>query len=94
MLDIVRRIGHSRRQPRVRGAAPAGRLTLERLEGRDLPAPLAPTGLVATGISTSAIALTWDASPDHSSNTASASGKRCSTSGAKGVDSIGAFPGG
>jgi hypothetical protein len=37
---------------------------VERLEGRDLPAPLAPTGLVATGISTSAIALNWDASPD------------------------------
>ncbi len=64
MLDIFRRIGLLRRKPRVRSAAPAVRLTLERLEGRDLPAPLAPTGLAATGISPAAIALTWDASPD------------------------------
>jgi hypothetical protein len=64
MLDIFRRIGLLRRRPQVRRAEPRVRLTVERLEGRDLPAPLAPTGLVATGISASAIALTWDASPD------------------------------
>src|SRR5260370_10174790 len=40
MLDIFRRIGLSRRQSRTRGVAPLVRLTLERLEGRDLPAPL------------------------------------------------------
>jgi hypothetical protein len=43
---------------------PTVRLHLEQLEERDLPAPLAPTGLVATGLSASAIALTWNASPD------------------------------
>jgi hypothetical protein len=45
-------------------AASAVRLTLERLEGRDLPAPLAPTGVAAAGISSSAIALSWNASTD------------------------------
>jgi hypothetical protein len=66
MLNIFRRIGLSQRKPLVRRAAPAVRLTLERLEGRDLPAPLPPTGLAAAGISTSAIALNWDASSDPS----------------------------
>jgi hypothetical protein len=37
---------------------------VECLESRDLPAPLAPTGLVATGASASTIALTWNASTD------------------------------
>jgi hypothetical protein len=64
MLDIFRRIGLLRRTPRVRRAARGVRLTVERLEGRDLPAPLAPTGLVATDNSASAIALTWDASTE------------------------------
>src|SRR6516162_5433850 len=64
MLDIFRRSGWSRRKPRARRVAPAVRPTLERLEGRDLPAPLTPTGLRATGISASAIALTWHAPPD------------------------------
>src|SRR5438105_48107 len=64
MLNIFRRIGLSGRKPKVRRAVPAARLTLERLEGRDLPAPLAPTGLVATGVSASTIALTWNASTD------------------------------
>ena len=40
------------------------RLSLERLEGRDLPAPLAPTGVAATGISASAISVTWNKSTD------------------------------
>src|SRR5216683_571246 len=64
MLDIFRRIGFLRRTPQFRRAARGVRLTVERLEGRDLPAPLAPTGLVATALSSSAIALTWDASPE------------------------------
>src|SRR6516165_10328297 len=64
MLDIFRRSGLSRREPQARRVAPAVRPTLERLEGRDLPAPLTPTGLRATGISASAIALTWHAPPD------------------------------
>jgi hypothetical protein len=45
---------------------PRVRPTLEQLEGRDLPAPLTPTGLVATGDSASSIALTWNAPPDPS----------------------------
>jgi hypothetical protein len=63
MLDIFRQSGWSRRKQRV---APAFRPTLERLEGRDLPAPLTPTGLQATGTSASAISLTWKAPPDPS----------------------------
>jgi hypothetical protein len=61
---MFRRIGLSQRKTLVRSAAPRVRLILERLESRDLPAPLAPTGLMATGISASAIALNWDPSPD------------------------------
>jgi hypothetical protein len=66
MLDILRRNGWSRRVPRIRRVAPAVRPTLEWLEGRDLPAPLTPTGLQAVGISASAISLTWHAPPDPS----------------------------
>jgi hypothetical protein len=66
MLDIIRRSGWSRPKPRPRRVAPAVRLTLERLEGRDLPAPLTPTGLQAVGVSASAISLTWHAPPDPS----------------------------
>src|SRR6516165_7549526 len=66
MLDIFRRSGLSRREPQARRVAPAVRPTLERLEGRDLPAPLTPTGLQAVGISASAISLTWHAPPDPS----------------------------
>src|SRR6266851_4006198 len=64
MLHLFRRIGLSRRKPQVRSFTPAVRLRLERLEERDLLAPLAPTGLTATGISASAISLTWNASTD------------------------------
>ena len=66
MLDIFRRSVWSRRKQPARRGAPAVRLTLERLEVRDLPAPLTPTGLQATGISASAISLTWNAPPDPS----------------------------
>jgi hypothetical protein len=64
MLHILRRIGVRRRKPLVRVPAPKVRLTVESLEGRDLPAPVAPTGLVATGSSASTIALTWNPSTD------------------------------
>jgi hypothetical protein len=64
MLQILRRIGVLRRKPLVRVPAPTVRLTVESLEGRDLPAPVAPTGVVATGTSTSTIAVTWNASTD------------------------------
>jgi hypothetical protein len=66
MLGTFRRIGSWRRKRPARGAAPSVRLTLERLEGRDLPAPLTPTGLQAAGVSASAISLTWSAPPDPS----------------------------
>ena len=66
MPDIFRRSGWSRRKQPARRVAPSVRPTLERLEGRDLPAPLTPTGLQATGISASAISLTWSAPPDPS----------------------------
>ncbi|MBI3409433.1 MAG: Ig-like domain repeat protein [Planctomycetes bacterium] len=62
MLQFFRRIGLSGRK--AQSVSPVVRLTLELLEGRDLPAPLAPTGLLATGASASAIALTWNAPPD------------------------------
>jgi hypothetical protein len=64
MLHILRRIGLLRRKPLVRSRAPRLRLTVECLESRDVPAPLAPTGLVATAASASSIALTWNASTD------------------------------
>jgi hypothetical protein len=64
MLPIFRRFALPWRKPRLPRDLPAFRPTLELLEGRDLPAPLAPTGLVANGISASAIALNWDASAD------------------------------
>jgi hypothetical protein len=64
MLEFSRRIGLPRRKPRVRTAASTVRRHLEPLESRDVPALLAPTGLVATGISASAISLTWNASTD------------------------------
>jgi hypothetical protein len=66
MLGTFRRIVSWRRKPSVRSAAPSVRLALERLEGRNLPAPLTPTGLQAVGISASAISLTWSAPPDPS----------------------------
>src|SRR5262245_47573188 len=66
MLHVFRRIGLLGRKARVRSATPLIRLTLEWLEARDLPAPLAPYGLAATGISASAISLTWNAPPDPS----------------------------
>jgi hypothetical protein len=63
MAHFLRRIGPSGR--RARGAARAVRPALERFEERVVPAvPLPPTGLVATGASATAIALTWNASPD------------------------------
>jgi hypothetical protein len=40
MLNFLRRLGLARRKSLVRKATPTARLTLERLEGRDLPAPL------------------------------------------------------
>ena len=67
-MDILRWIGLARRKPRARKATSAVRLTVKRLEGRDLPSvvPLPPTGLVATGVSASEIDLTWNASTDPS----------------------------
>ena len=63
MLDIFGRIVRSRRQPLERSRATAFRLNLERLESRELlTIPLPPTGVAATGISASAIALSWNAS--------------------------------
>jgi Immunoglobulin I-set domain len=53
-----------RKSRRATAARATRRLRLEALEDRTLPAPLAPTGLVATGVSSSAISLTWDASTD------------------------------
>ncbi len=64
MLRFLRRFGLPEPRRRARHPAPAGPLQLEALESRDLPAPLAPTGLSATGISASAIALSWSPSPD------------------------------
>jgi hypothetical protein len=65
MFDILRRIVPSRRQPLERSRTSAFRLNLERLESRELlTIPLPPTGLVANGISASAIALSWNASSD------------------------------
>jgi hypothetical protein len=61
MRDILARTGRSRHQPRARSAV---RLRVERLENRELLATLAPSGLTATGISASAIALKWNAPPD------------------------------
>jgi hypothetical protein len=66
MLSTFRRFGWWRRKPPVRVVTPSVRLALERLEGRDLPAPLTPTGLAATGVSASALSLTWSAPPDPS----------------------------
>jgi hypothetical protein len=65
MLDILGRIVPSRRQPLERSRTKAFRLNLERLESRELlTIPLPPTGVVAKGISASAIALSWNASTD------------------------------
>jgi hypothetical protein len=64
MIGIFRRIGLLRRKPRATRVIPTVRLHLEPLEDRDLPAPLAPTGVVATGISASAVSLTWNAATD------------------------------
>jgi hypothetical protein len=66
MLEFIRRIGQSRRMPSARRVTPAVRLTVEPLEDRDLlsTVPLPVTGLVATGISSSAIGLHWNASTD------------------------------
>lgn len=49
---------------RARRVVSAVRPYLENLETRDLLALLAPTGVVATGISSSAISITWNASTD------------------------------
>jgi len=67
-MDLLRWIGLARRKPRARKATSAVRLTVKRLEGRDLPSvvPLPPTGLVATGASASEIDLAWNASTDPS----------------------------
>ena len=64
MQDFSGATGSRRRTHPTRRSRPSLRPTLERLEGRDLPAPLAPTGLMATGISASAISLAWNASTD------------------------------
>ena len=64
MLNFFRRFGSGLRKPTGRSVAPSARLTLERLEDRLVPSTAAPTGLVATGVSPSAIALTWNASTD------------------------------
>src|SRR5262245_49256764 len=64
MVRFFSRIARPGRK--VRGRAAPVRLHLERLEGRDLPAPLTPTGLQAVGVSASAISLTWNAPPDPS----------------------------
>jgi hypothetical protein len=65
MLDIFGRIVPSRRQPLKRNSATEFRLNLERLESRELlTIPLPPTGVVANGVSASAIALSWNASTD------------------------------
>jgi large repetitive protein len=52
---------HQQMAPKPRGSV---RLRLEHLEERDCPAPLAPTGLVASGASASSISLNWNASSD------------------------------
>jgi hypothetical protein len=63
MLDIIGRIVPSRRQPLNRSRATEFRLNLERLESRELlTIPLPPTGVVANGVSASAIAISWNAS--------------------------------
>jgi Fibronectin type III domain len=66
MLEFFRGIGGSGRKELARRRLPPVRLALEQLECRALPAPLTPTGLVATGVSSSAIALTWNSPPDPS----------------------------
>jgi hypothetical protein len=64
MLDILVRSGPRQRKPPARRGATAAHLVLERLESRELLTPLPPTGLTATGISASAIALHWNAWSD------------------------------
>jgi hypothetical protein len=65
MLHFLRRIRLSGRNTRMRSAAPSTRLILERLEDRVVPVvPLPPTGLNVVGISTSALALTWNPNTD------------------------------
>ncbi len=66
MLDIFRRIISSQRRTRAGSLTPTVRLKVEGLESRDLPSvvPLPPTGVLATGISATAISITWNASKD------------------------------
>src|SRR6516225_2613685 len=65
MLPFYRRIGTPRRKPRVRSVGSTVRLHPEQLESRELlTIPLPPTGVVANGVSASAIALSWNASTD------------------------------
>src|SRR6516165_12045096 len=65
MLPFYRRIGTPRRKPRVRSVGSTVRLHPEQLESRELlTIPLPPTGVLAKGISASAIALSWNASTD------------------------------
>jgi len=67
MLQFFRRIRLSGAKARARRVAPVARLQLEHLEERELlTAPIPPTGVVATGISASAITVNWNASTDPS----------------------------
>jgi hypothetical protein len=68
MLQFLRRLRRSGlHQGQLRRVVPAFRPHLERLEERELlTAPLPPTGVVATGISSSAITVNWNASTDPS----------------------------
>ena len=68
-MQFFRRIRRSGAKARARRVAPVARLHLEHLEARELltaPIPIPPTGVVATGISASAITVNWNASTDPS----------------------------
>jgi hypothetical protein len=66
MLSFFGRIGQTGRKARARRVTHV-RLNLEGLEERELlTAPLPPTGVIASGISSSQIALNWNASTDPS----------------------------
>lgn len=64
MLDAFRGARLRRRKPAARSLPRARRPTLEGLECRVVPAPVPPTGLLASGISASAISLSWNAVKD------------------------------
>jgi hypothetical protein len=64
MRNIFTRANRRARGWGARAIGRSSRPRLERLEGRDLPAVLAPTGVAAVGASGSAIRVSWNASPD------------------------------